>query len=100
MCISIVEAHLCGWRGSIIRTERCPAAVAVSHLLVAVFTAQDEQRLMRLRRECKSNSEMRDQVRIDHNCSACIGWVERLGQLDAQLCCGREQVEEGNDDRA
>jgi hypothetical protein len=72
MCVSIVDAHLCGWRGGVIQIQRCPAEVAISQLAVAVFTAQDEQRLMYWRGECARNSEMRDEVRIDWNAQAVL----------------------------
>lgn len=87
MCVSIVEAHLCGWRGSVIRTERCLAEVAISQLVDAVFAAQDEECLIYWRRECERNSETRDEVRIDWNCTSCVEYYEHLGRLEAQLRC-------------
>jgi hypothetical protein len=85
MCVSIIEAHLCGWRGSEIRKQPCEAAVAISRLVV--LTDNDVQLLQIYRRECEQSFKESYLVRIGQNCSICSGLVEILGELQAQLDC-------------
>lgn len=85
MCISILEAYLCGWHGLEIRRILCPAAIAISQLVV--LTESDVLLMRRYDEECDQVFEERLQVRSDPNCFNRRRWQTFLGSFQAQLRC-------------
>jgi hypothetical protein len=67
------------------RRQRCQHAVDIEQLVVS--TANDQVRLEALHRLCTRDCKQRDQIRIDWNCSNCVGHYEQLGEFRAQLRC-------------
>jgi hypothetical protein len=85
MCISLLEAHLCGWHGVETRRVLCPAAIAISQLVV--LAESDVFLMKRLDQECDEVFEERLQVRSDPTCFSCRRWQSTLGPFQAQLRC-------------
>jgi hypothetical protein len=85
MCISVLEAHLCGWHGLEIRRHLCPAAIAISQLVA--LTESDVIIMRRYDKECERVFEERLQVRIEPGCFNCRRWLTLLGRFQAQLRC-------------